>query len=36
VKKSQLWKKDPKKWKKAQGLLEKLRSLITEEIGDSI
>ena len=36
LKKSQLWKKDPKKWKKAQGLLEKLRNLIVEGMDDSI
>jgi ParB family chromosome partitioning protein len=38
LKKSQLWKKDPKKWRKAQTLLKKLEELLDEgfeEISDS-
>lgn len=38
LKKSQLWKKDPKKWRKAQILLKKLEELLDEgkgEIADS-
>lgn len=35
LKKAQLWKKDPKKWRKAQTLLKKLEELLDEGAGES-
>jgi ParB family chromosome partitioning protein len=34
LKKAQLWKKDPKKWRKAQTLLKKLEELLDEELDE--
>jgi hypothetical protein len=31
LKKSELWKKEPQKWKKVQGWLKKIESLLEEE-----
>lgn len=35
LRKAQLWKKDPKKWRKAQTLLKKLEELLDERAGES-